>query len=590
MLMAVVAALSLAMGLSLPESAHAARAKGPVLTSPNSNAITNHPDMRWTAVPGAVEYTVEVAQDRRFATKPFIYTTSATRYIPQHTLPAASYWWRVRVSQPFTSQWSSKRAFTRRWLVPDASTGRQEVARPDSVRIEDYSSTPGYQAPINAIQVSWDPVADASFYVVQFDFVKDADPDLVPPYDAHENFDPADATCITPHSVLTPNISAAGLPEQGVSLIADPQSQVCQVTRQGLWAVRVRAVDVTTTGAELYSLWSDEARSPDQAAPGATMFLLATRLPEDATRTPAVLTTPANKSTFTDAPVMSWNPKAIGGPSTLTPDPNNSTYKVVISLDADFTTEVGHFWTTNTRFVPTERFPEDNAERAYYWYVVPCDEYGQCIAANQVVNRPSVYRTFIKLSPRPQTRRADRISGPFAMFGWTSVTRTARHLSQATDSVAGTDYYEFQTRLPGRQWETETGLTDVPQYLPSDLMFNTRYLWRVRVVDGSGQPRPWSAARSVKTPAAAPANPPRLRAARRNGRVTLTWGTPASRYFPVDSYSIFYSLNGKRWKPLGTTGGLRAAYRVKNKTRYWFSVTANSRGGSSSPSRVVVGK
>jgi hypothetical protein len=560
------------------------------LSFPSNGAVISHPDLRWTAVSGAAEYTVELAQDRRFANKPVTWITSATRYIPQSTLPASAYWWRVRVSKPFVSQWSSKRHFNRRWLVPDAATGRQEVARPDNVTIEDFSSTPGMQAPINALQIRWEPVAEAAYYVVQFDFVKDAGPDLLPPYNAQENFEPADAVCVTPHTVLTPNISRADLPEQGVSLIADPRSQVCSVSRQGLWAVRVRAVDVTTAGTEIFSLWSDEARSPNQAAPGATQFLLAKRLPEDSTRTPAVLTAPANGSTFTDAPVLAWNPKAIGGPSSQSPDPNNPTYKVVIALDADFTTEVGHFWTTNTRFVPTERFPEDNARQAYYWYVVPCDENGYCVSANQVVNRPSVYRTFVKLSPRPQTRRADRVSGPFTMFGWVSAARTARKLSQASDSIAGTDFYEFQKRLPGRPWSDETSLSDVPSYLPSDLLFNSRYHWRVRVVDGSGQPRPWSAARWVRTPAAAPASPPRLRAQRRNGRVTLTWGTPASRYFPVDSYSIFYSLNGKRWKPLGNTGGRRAAYRVQNKTRYWFMVTANSRGGASMPSRVVVGK
>lgn len=579
---AVVVLLALLASTLLSGPSSAASPAGPRLLTPTDRTVLNHPDFRWTAVTGAAEYTIEIAQDRRFTTKRFTFTTSATRFLPTHSLPAAAFWWRVRVSAPFTSKWSSRRQFTRRWLAADATTGKQEVARPDAVTVEDFSTAPGLQAPMNALQISWEPVTDASYYVVQFDFAGDADPDQVPPFGTEP-----DAVCITPHTVLTPNVSPATLPENGAALITDPEAQGCTVATPGTWFVRVRAVDQTSNELELYSLWSDEARSPGAAAPGTTAFLLANRLPEDPTFTPAVLTSPANGARFTDSPVMAWNPKSAGASDLCgSTDP---CYKVVVALDTDFTTEVGHFYTTNTRFMPLERIPEENAEQSFYWYVVPCGPKG-CVSANQVVNRPSVYRTFTKLSPRPETRAADRVSGPFAMFGWTSAAHTATRMGHARDSVAGTDYYEFQTRLPGRPWSEVTVVTDVPEYLPSDLLFNTRYQWRVRVVDGSDQIRPWSTARSVRTPAAAPGRPQDLRARRAAGKVTLTWRASAAGYFPVERYTIFYSLNGKRWKPLGSTGGRKAVYRVKQGVRYWFMVTAVSRGGTSLPSRVVVGK
>lgn len=570
--------------------------KGPVLQSPRNGETVNHPAFRWIRIFGAEKYTIEIASDRRFANRVIEYTTAAARFAPPQTLPAGSYWWRTRVTAPFRSSWSAKRQFTRRWLTQDAAS--REVARPDNVVVEDFSSEAGLQAPMNALQMSWEPVEDAAYYVVQLDRVNDADPDtdLVPPYSSY--FEPPAAECITAHTTLTPNQGPVSLPEQGATLITDSFAQECTIDAPGRWVMRVRAVDVTVDGKELFSLWSDEARAPDRTAPGPTVFTVGPRLSEDTSRGPAVLTGPENSATYTDAPVLSWNPKMIGAPATdlcgwTTTDP---CYKVVIALDADFTTEVGHYYTSNTRFMPLERIPEDNAEQAYYWYVVPCylepgDSAGYCLSSNQVVNRPSVYRHFVKLSPRLDTFQSQRNAPPFTTFSWATTAHTARRFGRKTESVAGVNFYEFQTRLPGHSWPaTPDAAVDVPEFVPENLSFNTPYQWRVRAVDGSGQTRPWSIPRDMTTMAAAPASPPQLRARRAKNRLVLTWGLSRSQYYFITDYAIFYSLNGRRWRASGKTGGRTAKFRISKGTKYWFSVIANSRGGSSRPSKVVVGK
>lgn len=571
--------------LTLPLPGHAAMLDGPRLLRPAPHKSQSYPDFRWKAIRGTTEYQLQLAQDRSFAQIVTTVKTSARQYIPSTTLPAAAYWWRVRAVAPVRSRWSPPREMTRRWRVPDTATGNKEAARPEGVTAEDFSSEPGIQAPVNALKISWEPVTDASYYVVQFDKIADADEDvLVTPDYAFV----AEAECLTPHTILTPNAERVELPEQGVRLITDPESADCTIT-PGIWQFRVRAVDQRMDGqGDLYSLWSDEARSANQSAPGAAQITVGGPLAGNAERSPASLTAPANGTTFVDSPVLEWEPKQDpdypGEPAPF--------YKVVLALDHDFTTEVGHYHTSNTRLIPLERIPEDNAERAYYWYAVPCTKERVCISSNQVVNREGKFRSFKKISAKPVIHKARSEVRPWTMFSWTHVARTVstlnRQMGRRADSVGGVKGYEFQVRLPRQGWP-ETGVkVDVPEYLPTDLGFGVRYQWRIRFVDGSDQPRPWSDRRWAHTPAAAPANPIALRARRHNGRVELNWQRPSSAYFPVESYSVFYSLNGKRWKALSTVVNTRAVYRISARTRYFFMVTANSRGGSSRPSRVVL--
>ena len=157
--------------------------------------------------------------------------------------------------------------------------------------------------------------------------------------------------------------------------------------------------------------------------------------------------------------------------------------------------------------------------------------------------------------------------------------------------MPGILYYQVQIRLRGEsEFKQETLVnSDLPVWQPDSLAFGQQFDWRVRYVRADNRAGPWSEVRTARTPAATPQRPARLTALRTSpSRVRLQWQRPASQYFPIDTYTVFYSTNQKRWKPLSQVRRTRAKFKVNPRTRYWFMVTASSRGGESVPSQVYV--
>lgn len=182
---------------------------------------------------------------------------------------------------------------------------------------------------------------------------------------------------------------------------------------------------------------------------------------------------------------------------------------------------------------------------------------------------------------------------------WTPYSRTAMQVTRSRgqrDSIGGIDGYELQVRLPHTPWPETTVTTDITTYLQDEvegsalrLTFGVRYQWRVRVMDGSGQVRPWSKRQSFRLPVAVPGRPQHVTAKTAGKRVVIRWLAPAPRYFPVEDYTVFYSTNRKRWKPLGSVNALHVSYRIRRHQHYWFIISARSRGGEGQPVRVAVG-
>jgi len=589
--------MMLLVGVLLPIAALPAQAErpdGPVLSSPERREVVNQPHFRWSEVPKATQYKLEVSLDSRFSKVLKSEYTSMNRFIDTSTWPAGSYWWRVKVTQPFESKYSTATSFTRRWLVSDSDGNGTEVARPDNVTVENTSGDPNLlQAAVNRIKMSWDPVADASYYVVEFDHLDGFDPDssTAPP-----GFGEPEFSCKTPHTIMTPNYwpgsgTEPALPQGGA---AGPVFDLikgegdCTLPDTGTYAIRVRAVDVTVDGRLLYSLWSDEARDEEEDVPVATVFTVVGTAPGTAGWTPAQQTSPANKATYIDTPVFEWEPVS-----------GAAGYKVVLARDPDFTTEVAHFLTSNTRLIPLGRIPEDNAERSYYWYVLPCSEFEQtsatCLSSNTVVNRAGKYRSFVKESLKVDTQSAQLQPEPWLHFRWQPFMKTERlanrDLGRSGDSIGGIDFYEIQMRLKGADWPAVGTMTDLPDLLPETLNFGQYFKWRVRVIDGSGQTRPWSKVREDHSPTAVPDNPVALKARRStNTKVRLTWKQPRSKYFPVEDYSVYFSFNGKRWRPVERVKGTSLSLKVGRKSRYWFMVAANNFAGQGAPSKAYVGR
>jgi hypothetical protein len=246
-----------------------------------------------------------------------------------------------------------------------------------------------------------------------------------------------------------------------------------------------------------------------------------------------------------------------------------------------------------------ERLPENTAIRSYYWYVVPCVDPGDgavaCLNENRAVNREGKFRSFKKQSVLVRPQSVQRRGTPWVQFTWepysTTMARFAAKTGTVGASLGGIKWYEFQIKARGAGWDTaRTVITDLPGILPTDLQFGGRFEWRVRPVDESGHARPWSETLSLRMPRAVAANPPGLKAFRTSHRVRLLWRAPKTTFFPVTSYSVYYSAKGTRWKPLTQVPRPRAAFKVGNGQRYWFMVTANNYAGEGPPSRVFVPK
>ena len=558
-LWAPLVAVVLGVGLFTPAADAGAREPKPM--RPDARAVENNPEFQWRPVAGATLYRLEVAFDHKFTDIAHTIDTPATRFIDTTAWPAASYWWRVKVIAPFDGSYSNVRSFTRRWMGPDAS-GHRHIARPDAVRVEDFATDPGIQVPANALKISWDPVPEASHYEVQFD-------------------GNASKTCTTPHSVLTPYLSGSLGSEKGGSA-CNPELAA------GVHWIRVRAVDETVGDGKgkIYSLWSDEARTVDSAVPEPVVFTLGPNLSGPDSMEPAVLTSPRNGTVFLDVPTFEWEPVSWA-----------TEYELVLARDQDFTNVLGTFRTKNTRLVPLQRLPENTAIRSYYWYVVPCVESGDstpCLNENRVVNREGKFRSFKKQSVLVKLSSIERRGTPWVEFTWEPYSQTMARFAHKTGtagaSMGGIKWYEFQIKARGASWDTaRTVITDLPSVLPTELQFGGRFEWRVRPVDESGSARPWSDTRSLRTPLAVPENPPGLKARRTSGnRVRLTWRAPKATEFPVTSYSVYYSNQGKRWKPLTQVSRPRAAFKVGKTQRYWFMVTASNYAGEGPPSRVFV--
>ncbi|MEI2641256.1 MAG: fibronectin type III domain-containing protein [Candidatus Nanopelagicales bacterium] len=549
----------------------------PTLTAPDSKDVVNQPYFRWDKVPGATA--VPTASGHRFPLSARCLKTEYTavnRFIDTTTWPAGSYWWRVRVAAPFETDFSKAQQFTRRWLVPDADGDGTEVARPDNVTVEDVSADPGLQVARNRFVVSWEPVADASGYLIQW-FAGSGD----------------HGSCTTPHTVLTPEFGDRG----GDSDALPGGSEIARLTGAGPCVLpkdestsvylRVRALDVTADGRTIESLWSDEARNDSDPDPARLVMDVLPPLTGSDGAQPAQLTSPEPGSAYVDTPTLTWEPVTLA-----------TSYNLVIARDRDFTTRIAEVQTTNTRWVPTGRFEEDDVDQTYFWYALPCygDEVNApsddaCLSSTMAVNRAGKYRTFTKHSLTLNTRDAQMKPEPWLQFSWQPFTKAVRKsnadIGRPGDSVGGIKFYEVQWKPNGGAWQST--VTDLPDWLPDSLPFGQQFQWRVRIVDESGQVRPWSDVRTDRTPQAAPNRPAALSATRTSPkRVRLDWNEPDSKFFPVASYSVFYSFDGKHWKFVNRLQRTSMKLKVGKMTKYWFMVTASSRGGESAPSQVYV--
>lgn len=296
----------------------------------------------WKPLDGASAYELQISPDE-FFNAPIGGTrvVNSTSFSPSPSLPAGSYYWRVRglstsqVAEP--SPWSDVWVFTRAWPASDPST------RPRGTEATDAFAQVQLLSPANADYTtmrepafSWDPQREAAMY--EFNVGTD------------ENFSPATySTCFTNHTVVSP-----------YSRIKPDSSKMCnpaKLSPGGVYFWRVRAVDdITeyTPNPKTLGVFS-EVRS----------FLY----------DPAFVTTtaPADGATV-DVPVMRW--EAVD---------NISRYKVTISPVTPVTGCASvSAETYNTTYVPEAL--SDKCTGEMRWTVQSVEEDGQPSRLAQVAN------------------------------------------------------------------------------------------------------------------------------------------------------------------------------------------------------------
>ena len=183
----------------------------------------------WAPLRGASAYELQISPDQYFnAPIGGTQVVNSTSFAPSPSLPAGSYYWRVRglstAAVPEPSPWSDVWVFTRAWPAANAAT-RPRGTETDNAfaQVQLLKPADGDYTTVTEPVFSWSPQREAAMY--EFNVGTDA------------NFSPGTySTCLTNHTVVSPYTRV-------------PYGDQCAPAKLGPGAVyywRVRAVDDLT--------------------------------------------------------------------------------------------------------------------------------------------------------------------------------------------------------------------------------------------------------------------------------------------------------------------------------------------------------
>jgi large repetitive protein len=422
----------------------------PTLLSPDPGAAVTEWSFSWTPVPGAGAYEFEWATDIGFGSSQGLCSTFHTSVSGSSRLPGGilntdypkegsacsppkggTYYWHVRAID----------------IVPDTRWGQTDAW--SATRAITYSV-----ATQNAGTLTTEPVNG---------------------YLAPADCEAPDCTTLLPD---TPQLSWAAVPGAGyyyVHLATMPsfstESAVYKVAGTHL-TPRESLPDNATDGA--YYWWVQPCAGT-YAIPGDCAALS----PGDAVAfrklTPSVeLAAPADAVTVTDVVPLSW-----ADPFTTHPDATGAAaYRVQISTSPDYTlasTRISEL-VDETSFEAVDSLLADGF---YYWRV-------QAVDGAKLDLTPSDDRTFTKVSSKPATLTATQIEGTaLPVLSWDSLPYVG---SYVVEIYTGTD-----PTFPASAKTSFGAIADLlPAYTPAKAMPAGTYSWRVRRVDSSLNPGPWT--------------------------------------------------------------------------------------------------
>lgn len=429
------------------------------------------PLLRWTDVPGAARYDVEVNTTQEFAPGSVIATANVygTAVSPTKQLPNNTYYWRVRAVDSdgragsyYTGSFSKE--FDN--VAPAATVG--------GLTLNERETPLTLPATATDAVLTWNPVPGAASYEVAVAPRENA-PNALCQWTAGGVFGPVQSTI-----TYNPYIDLAALgggPDPGGIGQSTVQSHVMVDGKD--YCSRVRAID----GAGNVSQWTYLGGANDQTAftystPPAVVG------PTDCSALPApALGSPGVSATVQRTPKFHWS--AVDGART---------YYLILARDQSLTNIVDVALTDRTYYVPRKTYQDENT--GLYWTVWPSRQAnGAC--PTQVLST----RRFDKTSPPPAAQTPDNgasISGQ-PVFRWDAAEGAAQYRIQISKDV------EFKEVID----DTTTAST---VYAPSGTYpVDTQLYWRVRARDGNGVEPGWSTTRTFRrtlpVPVVDPANP-----------------------------------------------------------------------------------
>jgi hypothetical protein len=443
----------------------------PSLLEPASSISTDVDDMRfrWSPVPGASSYELQLATNVGFTIGVTSVVTHATQYRPLNTLIQDQYYWRVRALQNGEpADWSSISSLKREWLDEGGLQARPALLLPDS-----NPGTPGIQAQLenDKVTLRWTPIRRAAYYQIQI---------------STDSSFSTNTSCNTPHTTWTPYLSGNYTETAGFAACSWSGSPATT------YYVRVRAVDTSPNAATITSLWSNFARPGEGTPPAPVSFVLvsSTSIPTSAGTPAQILSSPDSS----DTPLLTWRPVS-----------GTEAYLVWMAKDSGFTNPVlSPAATTQTELMLNEVLLDNTVGEPYHWFVLPCSNYvspgnaaNVCVGPEQAINIPGQFATFDK-----QGDAVDTIAGPAVQTDTVAISWTDQLL---TSPVGGaTKFYEYEVRNTANV-VVDTGKTDATGYTPVGKTYQEgTYTWRVRAIDGANIALAWSVTRTFDKKSSAP--------------------------------------------------------------------------------------
>ena len=170
-----------------------------------------------------------------------------------------------------------------------------------------------------------------------------------------------------------------------------------------------------------------------------------------------------------------------------------------------------------------------------------------------------------------------------------SVTEKSVTLQWAAQYAQHVNKYSVDVCSQPNNWITFQNTTEQETITITDLCPKTSYIFRLQAHNNRGSSEKSEVSEAISTRAALPSQPGQPRAIKvTHDQITITWAKPDHYTENVQSYTVLYSSEGKRWAEVKTerTEQECRVSTLSPDTSYYFKVQAESEDGVSKDSDI----